>query len=196
MTTPNTDTAKREETSTKNKGTNGKAEAGAAGAATAGAGKGWETVQLDRPIYKPETCKGKALVGYLIGLEDMPVGDLGNWQCYVIRTTQVTFAHGINLEKTDDENDEPTEWPAGTEVLVKRTAKLMPLQRFLLRDHLIEVTITATKEHKLSGGRTLWLYSVGVNKESAIARPKHMPLVMPRPQLPAGSQGASDDLPF
>lgn len=158
---------------------------------------GWVELAVDRPMYKPDTCRKTPLRGRLINLVSMPETDNGPWNAYVIKTTKPCLA----VDGFDD-SDAAKEYPAGTEVLLTETVKLKgELSKLLNPDFLIEVEITPTEKVKIGGGRTMWRYSIRANHKSVAKRPAIYALnsvtTAPARQLAAGGGGTeSDEIPF
>ncbi len=126
----------------------------------------WTEVQLDRPLYKPDTCRKTAIQGFVLDLVAMPENENGPWSCFVIELTEPCLAvDGI------DPDAEPIERAIGTEVLLNSTVKLRTLDRFLHPKFLCEVRVQPTTKEKLSGGRSMWLYRVDANRETVKPRP-------------------------
>ena len=166
------------------------------GGAAAESDDGWVELAVDRPLYKPESCRKTPLRGRLINLVSMPETDNGPWSAYVIKITKPCLAvDGF------DGSDTAKEYPVGTEVHLTETVKLKgELGKLLHPDFLIEVEITPTEKVKLTGGRTMWRYSIRANNKTVIKRPAIYALntmsVPPARQLPAGGQSEGDEIPF
>lgn len=184
-----------EKKKTAKNGAEGHAE-GHPDASTKGAdGKGgWDEVQLERPLYKPESCKDTPIIGYVLDLIHMPENDNGPWSCFVIRLTKPCLAvNGFDSDAV------PQEFPEGTEILLNLTVKLRTVDRFLHPKWLIEVRVQPTKKEKLSGGRTMWLYSVAANRETVQKRPATMQITAHHPVAQIAARAETrpeDDIPF
>ena len=159
---------------------------------SAGSDDGWTEIATDIPLYKPDECKKLPVVGYLLSLDDMPETDNGPWRCYRILTTKPGMACNFDGEP------EPTQ--PGDEVRLTKTVKLVALDRFLLPNAMVEVSITPLTKIKLSGARSMWTYEVRANKKTIKARPGIYAFgggaaPVPR-QLGSGSNNGSDEIPF
>jgi hypothetical protein len=152
---------------------------------------GWENVQLDRPLYKPENCAETPLVGYVLDRIAMPENDNGPWSCFVIRLTAPCLAvDGFDADAT------PKTFPIGTEVLLNSTVKLKSVDRFLHPNWLIEIRVAPDKKVKLDGGRTMWTYKVAANKDSALKRPATLQITKHATPAAQAERERENDLPF
>lgn len=160
---------------------------------SANADDGWTDIATDIPLYKPDECKKTPVVGYLLSLDTMPETENGPWRAYRVLTTKPGMACNFDGEP------EPTE--PGDEVRLTKTVKLAALDRFLLPDAMVEVSITPLQKIKLSAGRSMWTYEVRANKKTIKRRPGIYALgggSVPAPrQLGNGNNNDSDsEIPF
>lgn len=135
--------------------------------APAGAGashnvpEGFIEVGQDRNQYKPETCGDMPVIGFLLGMIDLPnAGDVGVWSALVVRLTQPV--------KTVNREDQIVTAKVGDEIIVPATAKLK--QAFAnvanRQDLAFQVFIQPTHKQKLDGGKTMWVYKTAVHKDA------------------------------
>ena len=159
---------------------------------SAGNDDGWVDISTDIPLYKADECKKTPVTGYLLSLDEMPETDNGPWRAYRFLTTKPGLACDFDGEP------QPTE--PGDEVRLTKTVKLAALDRFLLPDAMVEVTVTPLEKKKLSGGRTMWTYKVQANKKTIKKRPGIYALGggAQAPRLPSSgsSNGGTEDIPF
>lgn len=158
---------------------------------------GWEDAQLDAPMYKTDLCKGTPLVGYLLGLQEMPESDNGPWQAYTILTTKPCLA--CTFEGTGEQAT-VKEYPAGTPIMIVATAKLAGLKAFLNKHYTLEVKVKPLAKKPIGGGRTMWTYEVKRNpttirKRTRMEEMTYLPPIAPVHALPVHSGITDDEFP-
>lgn len=153
----------------------------------------FEKIVTDRPMYRMKECGKLPLVGHLVGLiamppaelteEDKKLGRTGDWNAFVILTTEPTLACV---------GSEVKEIPVGTEVIVGEGAKLSTLRGYLYADKLLEVHIQTTGTVALKGNKNMRVFDIGADFENTIPRPKKYALPAALPAYKQLSQGADD----
>jgi hypothetical protein len=160
----------------------------------------FEKIVTDRPMYRMKKCDKLPLVGHLLGLiamppaeltpEDVKLGRTGEWNAFVILTTEPTLACV---------GEDVKEIPVGTEVIVGEGAKLSELRRYLYApdysDKMLEVHIQTTGTISLKGSKNMRTFDIGFDFEHALPRPKKYALTVAPPlkQLARGVEGDDAD---
>lgn len=157
----------------------------------------FEKIVTDRPMYRMKKCDKLPLVGHLLGLiamppaelteEDKKLGRTGDWNAFVILTTEPTLACV---------GEDVKEIPVGTEVIVGEGAKLSELRRYLYapdyNDKMLEVHIQTTGTISLKGSKNMRTFDIGFDFEHALPRPKKYALSV-APPLKQLARGVEDD---
>ena len=161
-------------------------------------------VVTDRPMYRVEKCQGKPLVGHLLGLGAMPEvevsaadranGRTGAWNAYIILTTEPTLACPVGSKTAE-------EVPAGTQVMIGESAKLVELRKHLHQDKIFEVSIKPLEKVGLAGGKSMWTFDIGCDFQNPIPRTAEFALpsaaLPPTKQMTAtASTNDGDEIPF
>jgi hypothetical protein len=163
---------------------------------------GFEKIETERYMYNPNEGCDLPLVGYAINLMPMPPISRGvnkatgqvewqDWECFIIRTTRPTKA--LNREK------EPVIVPPGKEVLIPATYTLSQhfTQVSTVPDRCFEVLINPKKKVKIGGGKTMWTWELGWNRNSQ-PRGNFGPAALlgktQAPMLPSQGQSTASDI--
>lgn len=153
---------------------------------------GWAEIATDIPLYVTDKCDKVPVVGYLLSLDQMPESDNGPWKAYRILTTKAGKACDFEKNVIDT--------IPGDEVRVTKTVKLAALDRFLLPDAMVEVSITPKTLRGIGGGHKMWEYDVKANKKSIKRRPGIYALGPVSNVTPAsrqlGNGNGNSDIPF
>jgi hypothetical protein len=179
--------------------TNGNTEAGALP-------DRFKKIETERYMFNVQKCWGdlpptdrKALVGYLINIIPMPPIQRGkemkDWEALLIKTTEATNV--LDREKN------VIEVPAGTEVLIPATAKL--LERLTkAASHpkaVFEIFIAPKSKIDIGKGQTMWTYDIGASATPILRSSMGMSALLEHeapklPQLPENATASDDDIPF
>lgn len=148
-------------------------------------------IQLDRTMYKPETCGDKPLVGYVVRLQDMPPIEGKAWQAFLIRTTEPTKATDREGNVIDVGVDE--------DVLIPATWRLLEgLTPFATDpEKMFEVFIQPKAERiKLKGRTPMWDYDLLVADRT---KARTGVFVLPKSEtkaLPPAEGATAEEIPF
>jgi hypothetical protein len=161
----------------------------------------FRSVATESYMFNAEKCYNELsakeklpLVGYLLGMKEMPPIKGREWQALVIQTTEPV--HAIDREKNVI-LVEP-----GNTVLVPATFMLeQALAKAALNPtSVFEVSIAPKKKIEIGGGQTMWTYEVGANpkalnrKNFGVAALLDAPGAVPA--LPAAGESGADETPF
>jgi hypothetical protein len=128
---------------------------------------GFQDLGLDRFMYKPESCRAKPLVGFLIGVQEFGRDKADKdewWDALIVRTTQPTLA----VQKDEGGNEITIEVPVGEEVMIPMTDKLEKLRGYakhpeLMAEFFIQPVDKIVLEVDPKGNvkKSMWRYKAG-----------------------------------
>ena len=126
--------------------------------------EGFTEVGADRFMFNPNRgCTGK-LTGYILNELEMPEIERGNtkqeWKCLLVFTTKPCKAIGRDKEVHDV--------PAGAEVLIPGTFRVTDTfaKAATHPSQCYEAQIIPLEKIDIGKGQTMWLYKMGVNKNT------------------------------
>jgi hypothetical protein len=179
----------------------------------------FKKIETDRYMFNPNKgCTG-SLIGYLLGVVDMPPMQRGKdkdgtpimqtWQCLLFKSTEV--CKGIGRDKDAG----PIDVPVGSEVLVPATFVLdNALAKAAMHPTaIVEVQVTPKKKISIGNGQTMWVYDLGYDPDSKKTRasfgptaealilkgvesPRQLTAGEAQAAIAAGNVTAEEDLPF
>lgn len=152
---------------------------------------GWHKVQTDRGVYSGEKGQGSEVIGFMLGLQDMPAVMGRPWTALILRLTEP-----CKVKKGDSH----VVASSGEEILVPLNHQLTQhLSRAAVHPRfLYEVALKPTGQRKTrAGSMTTW--DINVNPQPVVRGGADRMLAMQAqsPQLaPAGGDAEEVEIPF
>lgn len=167
---------------------NGSAEGGA----TADKRERWHKVQTDRGLYSGERGKGDPVIGYLLGILDMPPVLGKPFRAFIVRLTEPCRAKREKKEYVAE---------VGEEILMPFNHQLAThcAKAAMHPTLMFEVSLTPTGQRKSSQGQmTTWEILVNPQGVRRSGADRLLAMQSAAPSLPAQAGGGEDEpeIPF
>lgn len=134
------------------------------------------------------------LVGYLVGMQEMPPIKGRAWKAAIILTTEPV--HALDREK------KVLKLPPGSRVLIPATFAIdQNFARAASNSNFVfEVSISPSKKVEIGGGQTMWTYKLGANSKPVARAAFGIAALLDNPntspQLGMGSHAEDVEAPF
>lgn len=145
-------------------------------------------VQMDRNVYKPESCGDVAVKGILVDCLDMPPTANGAWKAFLIRLTAPT--------KVVNRDDKVVSAAIGEEIILPATGYIRSLESIARHpDAMAEVYIKPGKKVQTDKG-AMWTYDVNRSKTTHPRTGEFFLTSRDEAKALPASSGAQAEIPF